>query len=234
MSRIFLVFLLILTITNCATYWKNRKNDSKDIIQLGLETPVYGAGFRIGPLPVGLFFAGGESEMGKKDLGSGVGLRGGETGVYHSQQLVFGFLGGESFHSGESLKDDSGKAIVDKHGIPVTEDERSNIKSYKLRYFSFINDPVEDRAKRKKAKFQKEFISDLAKSSNNPELKSLLPEEDPKPYGYPSHYIWQAELFLGAYGGVRLGVNFAELADFVIGFTTADILKDDLAGEAQD
>ena len=65
---------------NCATYWKNRKNDLKDIVTVGAETPMYGAAVKVGPLPIGIVFQGGESSLGKRDLGRGVGIRGGEIG----------------------------------------------------------------------------------------------------------------------------------------------------------
>lgn len=137
----------------CATYWKNRKNDFQDIVTVGAETPMYGAAVKVGPLPIGVLFQGGESEMGKKDLGRGIGLRGGQFGTYHSQQLVFGILGGESFHSGLPTMDAKGNWLVDKKGIPLTKEERANVKSYKMRYYSYWYDPVKDRQKKKKRAF---------------------------------------------------------------------------------
>ena len=43
--------------------------------------------------------------------------------------------------------------------------------------------------------------------------------------GYNS--LLQLEISLGLYGGIRAGINLAEIADFLIGFTTLDILDDD-------
>ncbi|MCB1137598.1 MAG: hypothetical protein KDK23_02540 [Leptospiraceae bacterium] len=43
--------------------------------------------------------------------------------------------------------------------------------------------------------------------------------------GYNS--LFQVEFSLGLYGGIRAGINLAEIADFLIGFTTLDILDDD-------
>lgn len=63
---------LLLTLSfflQCATYWKNRKNDFQDIVTVGAETPMYGAAVKVGPLPIGVLFQGGESEMGKKRFG---------------------------------------------------------------------------------------------------------------------------------------------------------------------
>lgn len=223
----FYLLFTIFFIVNCATYWNNRKRDAQDMIQVGVETPVYGAGVRLGPLPLGLYFAGGESEYGARDLGEGYGLRGGDFGKYHSQGLVYTFLGGENFYSGEALLSDDKKIIVDKHGIALTADERSNKKSYNMRYFSYFDDPVEERKKRKKEKFRKEFIKDLTEDGFPEELKAYIPEEDSKPFGYPSHFLWQIDTFIGIYGGARVGFNIAEIADFILGFTTLDMLDDD-------
>lgn len=231
LSRLFGILFLNIFLLDCATYWANRKNDAKDVFQAGVETPVYGIGFRVGPIPIGFFFAGGETETGKRDLGSGVGLRGGEVGSYHSQQLVFGYLGGEKFHSGEPMRDDEGEVLTDDKGIPLTENERANLKSYNMRYFSFFSDPVADRQKRKKDAFMREYIEDRIPESQKEDLKAYIPEPDPKPFGYPSHFSYQVDLFFGVHGGLRVGFNFAELLDFLLGFTTVDILKDDVAGE---
>jgi hypothetical protein len=226
-----LLYLFILSgfFFNCDTYWENRRKDAQDIFHIGVETPVYGAGFRVGPLPIGLYFEGGETELGKRDLGSGIGLRGGEFGTYHSQALVFGFLGGEDFYSGEPIRTEDGKVVVDKHGIGLSLDERANLKSYKMRYFSYFDDPVSERKKRKKEEFRKQFIEELIQEGLSPELKAYIPEEDKKPFGYPSQFLWQLDLFLGIYGGARVGFNIAECADFFVGFTTFDMLDDDVA-----
>lgn len=228
--RIFPVLLFLSLTTHCATYWKNRKNDFQDIVTVGAETPMYGAAVKLGPLPVGFLFVGGESEMGKRDLGRGVGIRGGELGGYHSQQLVFGILGGESFFSGQPLKDEKGNWLVDKKGIAFTEDERANLKSYKMRYLSLFNDPVKERKRRKKESFQRELTKDIIKSTGKEEFAIYLPKEDLKPYGYPPGFLWNVEIAGGVYGGARLGFNFGEAFDFLIGFTTLDMLDDDIEG----
>ncbi|GBF50045.1 lipoprotein [Leptospira ryugenii] len=192
---------------------------------------MYGAAVKVGPIPVGLLFLGGESELGKKDLGRGWGLRSGKVGSYHSQQLVYTFLGGESFHSGEPIKDEKGNWMVDEKKIPLTEDDRSNIKSYKMRYFVFWNDPVKDRKKRKKAKFQRELTYDLVKQTGKTEFLVYLPKEDKKPFGYPDGFLWNVEFVAGLYGGGRFGINVGEIADFLLGFTTLDLYDDDVEGK---
>ncbi|MCB1320085.1 MAG: hypothetical protein KDK34_07525 [Leptospiraceae bacterium] len=39
--------------------------------------------------------------------------------------------------------------------------------------------------------------------------------------------FFQVEVSVGMYGGVRLGLNLAELCDFLLGWTTLDLLRDD-------
>lgn len=229
--RSLLLLLLASLSIQCATYWKNRKNDFQDIVTVGVETPMYGAAVKLGPIPIGFLFQGGESEMGKRDLGRGVGLRGGELGSYHSQQLVFGILGGESFFSGYPVMDEKGNWMVDKKGIAFTENERANIKSFKMRYISHFNDPVKDRKKRKKETFQRELTKDLIKLTGKEEFAVYLPKQDEKPYGYPPGFVWNVEIAVGAYGGGRFGFNISEALDFLVGFTTLDMLDDDIEGK---
>ncbi|WP_109020833.1 LIC13411 family adhesin [Leptospira kobayashii] len=229
--RFWTPILLLFLLADCATYWKNRRKDMQDVVTVGAETPMYGAAVKIGPLPIGFLFQGGESEMGKRDLGRGYGLRGGDFGGYHSQQLVFGILGGESHHSGLPMLDDKGNWIVDKKGIPLTEDERANLKSYKMRYYSYFNDPVGERKKRKKETFQRELTLDIVNQTGNKELMMYLPKGEEKPFGYPKGFLWNIEFVGGIYGGARVGFNIAEALDFVLGFTTFDMFDDDLEGK---
>lgn len=224
-------FLLPLFSIQCATYWSNRKNDLQDIVTIGAEKPMYGAALQVGPVPVGVLFLGGETEPGKYEEGVGLGLRGGEFGLYRSQQLVYFFLGGASFLSGEPIRDNKGKQIRDKKGVLLSENERANIKSYTYRYFAFFNDPIKNRKKRKKESFKRQAAEDLVKETGKPEYYAYMPEADPKPFGYPAGTSWKVEATVGLYGGARVGVNFAELADFVLGILTYDLLEDDVEGK---
>lgn len=228
-DRIFLfTFLFLFTLQNCATYWENRRKDFQDIFTLGVEDPGYGAGFRMSFLSIGFHFQGGETEAGKKDKGKGYGIRGGSLGKYHSQQLVFGFMGGESFYFGEPVVDEEGKLEL-QEGIPRVENDRDNLKSHKLRYLKFYRDPPSERRKRNKEKIRKKIIEDLIDSTGKEEeYAPYLPPEKQKPYGYPNSYLYQIEFFGGAYFALRAGFNIAEFFDFLLGFTTYDLLEDDL------
>lgn len=193
---------------------------------------MYGAALQVGPIPLGLLFLGGETEPGKYEEGVGYGLRGGDFGKYRSQQMVYFFLGGASFLFGEPIRDDKGKEIRDKKNkILLSEDERANIKSFSYRYYSFFNDPIKDRKKRKKEAYKRYAAEDLVKETGKPEFYAYMPEADPKPFGYPSGTSWKIEATAGLYGGGRVGFNFAELADFVLGIFSYDLLGDDVAGK---
>ena len=226
--KILLFPILLFFCIDCATYWNNRRKDLQDVITIGAEKPVYGFSLKLAPVHAGFLFVGGETEPGKKDLGDGAGLRGGSFSSYFSQQLVFGWLGGETFYSGELELNDEGK-IQYENKIPFVKEPRDNIKSHDLKYIDIIRDPPKNRAKRKKEEVRRVIIKKALEDNPNasPTVLSYLPKENPKPFGYPSSYLYQIEITIGLYGGVRFGFNPAELLDFVLGFTTYDLYDDD-------
>lgn len=221
----FLVISMI--ILNCSTYLNHRKKDLQDITTFGIEKPGYGIGLRLSVLPLGFFFQGGESAPGKKDIGEGFGLRGGSFGKYFTQQLVFGAFGGETFYSGEPFLSEEGKPILED-SVVLTDSERDNLKSYNLKYLKLFSDPPKERQKRSKEKLKKVIVEKLIEKNPDPTILSYLPKESKKPYGYPNEYKYQIEVFFSMYYGIRVGINFSELVDFLLGFTTLDILGDDV------
>jgi hypothetical protein len=221
------VFIPIFIFLNCSTYSYHRRKDLQDIATFGIEKPGLGIGLRISVLPLGLFFQGGETSPGKKDKGEGYGLRGGSFGKYYTQQLVFGAFGGETFHFGEPVLSEDGSPILEDSVIQ-TGSERDNLKSYNLKYLKIFTDPPKERQKRSKEKIKRTIAEQLYEKKPKPELLSYLPKESKKPKGYPGEYKYQFEVFLGMYYGVRIGINFSELVDFLLGFTTLDILGDDV------
>jgi hypothetical protein len=222
-----LFFLIIFLFQNCSTYLQYRKKDLQDVVTLGLEKPGYGLGMRISVIPIGFYFQGGQSSPGKLDIGEGYGLRGGNFSRYTSQQLVFGFLGGETFFSGNPKLSDNGEPIKEDTVIQ-TESDRDNLKSYNVKYLKIFSDPPKERQKRSKEKTKKVITETLLKNNSNPALLAYIPVESKKPNGYPSEYKYQVELFFSLYYGFRIGINFSELVDFLLGFTTLDILEDDI------
>ncbi|MEM7184629.1 MAG: hypothetical protein AAF518_27285 [Spirochaetota bacterium] len=207
---------------------KNRKNDAIDVFHAGVELPAYGFGLRFGPLALGFLFIGGETEMGAKDKGEGWGMRGGYLGKYKSQQLIFGLLGGERFHSLELVLDEKQKPSFDKHGLPELKSSRDMLKSHNMRYLTFYDDPPFERRKRKKERVRRHYIEEFEK--NNPDSLALqyIPPEELKPYGYPKTFLYQFDFVLGAGVAVRGGFNIAEFTDLLLGTLGADILEDDL------
>jgi hypothetical protein len=224
----YLLFILMIFIfQNCSTYLQYRKKDLQDVVTLGLEKPGYGLGLRISVVPIGFYFQGGETAPGKLDKGEGYGLRGGNFSKYTSQQLVFGFLGGETFFSGNPKLSENGDPIKEDTVIQ-TELDRDNLKSYNVKYLKIFSDPPKERQKRNKEKSKKIIVESLLKKNTNPALLAYIPVESKKPNGYPSEYKYQVEIFFSMYYGFRIGINFSELVDFLLGFTTLDILEDDI------
>lgn len=227
-----LSFLILLLLSDCATYWNQRRKDAEDIVTIGAETPMYGISFKFAPINAGFLFQGGETETGKKDKGKGIGLRGGTIGIYKSQQLTFGLSGGELFHHGEAEVDDAGKVVLENK-VPKVADKRDNIKSHSLKYIDILNNPVKERKKRKKETALRTIINDMTSQNAeiDPAVLAYLPKENPKPKGYPNSYLYQFEFVIGIYGGIRIGFNPAELLDLLLGFTTYDLLNDDVEPE---
>lgn len=225
-TTILSIILASLLLSNCATYWHNRKNDFMDVFTVGFEKNSYGAGVRIGPLAAGFMFQGGSSKNPDPEKGKSFGLRGGRIGKYYSRQMVFGILGGESFQPGQ-LSEEAVKAYQKTGKIPDPEDERSGLKSHDVKYMSFYNDPPSERRKRRKEKLQREMAEEMIRQSGDESIRMYMPGKPRKRYGYPASYLFQVEVYVGLFGGIRLGMNFAELLDFILGFAGADILKDD-------
>jgi hypothetical protein len=226
MLRYFGIFIILLFIS-CASftdYADYRRKDLQDIATIGVESKAIGFGVRISFLSLGFFF------QGKTEEATGYGLRGGSISEYQTSQLVFGFLGGETFVSGEVLKDSDGKPIIN-NGIPLVLDSRDNLKSHKLKYMSFYKDPPVARRKRQKDKERREIITDLVEKTGDETLLLQIPAIKKKANGYSPEYLYQVEVFLGVYGGVRLGINFAEVLDFILGLSSLDILEDDVQGQ---
>ncbi|EQA45222.1 hypothetical protein LEP1GSC050_3251 [Leptospira broomii serovar Hurstbridge str. 5399] len=256
--RLFPILLSFVFCFNCATYWSQRKNDLQDVFTAGVENPGYGLGVRVGPLAAGFVFQGGETEPGKKNLGTGYGIRGGSIGSYRSQQLIFGILGSDKFHAlPKGIKaappvpkvpdvdvqaPEGGNAnpgllfpeLPEEEGNNNenseidTLDERQKAKSFDIRYLKFYNIPVEERRKQKKEAFFRKYIENLDPDKKNEALQSFLAENPVNKDDYPKAFLFQLELYVGARYGIRIGFNVAELLDFLIGFTGLDILEDDI------
>ncbi|MGJ4787605.1 LIC13411 family adhesin [Leptospira koniambonensis] len=247
----FCIFLLGLVVIDCSTYWSHRKKDLGDVFTAGIESPGYGIGVRIGPLATGFVFQGGESEPGKRDLGKGYGLRGGTYGPYRSQQLIFGFLGSEKFHSlppetspqKEETKKPEPKSQTaenilllpenpeseqDPNPTPELSDERLNSKSYEIRYLRFYNNPVSERRKAKKEAFFRRYLESLDPHKRNEAIQTFLTQNPKNKDDYPSAFLYEVEIYISIRYGIRLGFNFGEFLDFLLGFAGIDLMEDDI------
>ncbi|TGL61130.1 LIC13411 family adhesin [Leptospira sarikeiensis] len=248
-SHFLIIFLLSIITIDCSTYWSHRKKDLADVFTAGVESPGYGVGVRIGPLATGFVFQGGESEPGKRDLGTGYGLRGGSYGKYRSQQLIFAFLGGEKFHSmpneeilpkeepkqAETKPSDNFLILPetndpeqDPNPTPELSDERQNAKSYEIRYLRFYNNPVSERRKAKKEAFFRKYLESLDPQKRNEAIQNFLAQNPKNKDDYPSAFLFEVELYISIRYGIRIGFNFAEFLDFLLGFTGFDLLEDDI------
>lgn len=113
--------------------------------------------------------------------------------------------------------------------VPEFLNERYNIKSQKLRYLSFYNIPTAERRKRKKEEFYKRFIEGQNFDRNDPAVQNALQAFNKRKDGYPKSFLYQIEVYLGIYVGLRIGFNPAELFDFLVGLAGLDLLEDDTA-----
>ena len=171
---------------------------------------------------------------------NGIGLRNGNTNFYHSEQLVYSVLGGESFYSGTIRYNSDCNPILSYKMKTLNQEffnfqessyihDRPNLKSHDLKYLRIFTDPPKARAKRVKEKVFEDVLESL--KDENPELyekaKEFIPKKSNKPFGYPKSYLYSVELSVGIYYGFRIGVNFSEVLDFFLGFTKIDILSDD-------
>lgn len=64
---------------------------------------------------------------------------------------------------------------------------------------------------------------------NDPAVQNALQNFNKRKDGYPRSFLYQIEVYLGIYAGLRIGFNPMELLDFLVGFTGLDLLEDDVA-----
>jgi hypothetical protein len=171
---------------------------------------------------------------------NGIGLRNGNANSYHSEQLVYTALGGETFYPGVirynsdcnpilSYKMKTANQEFYTYGENSYIHDRPNTKSHELKYLTLFADKPKARAKRVKEKVFEDILENL--KDENPELyekaKDYLPKKSKKPFGYPKSYLYSVEFSAGLYYGFRIGINFSEVLDFLLGIIKVDILSDD-------
>lgn len=228
--------------SSCSTlYWSQRAKDGADIFTFELQTQSYGASVRTGPVKLGLNY--------KSQDGVGIGLRGGEVGRFIDSEFALFLLGSDRLN--DLWSKDASTAKVPSPGGDIAPADREPAPESPL-----PSEPPEDSSsaapsdasitKRKNAPAGK-------KEGAPPTLPSLIVLRRKNlnarsPFGTaipfqkadplfkkgrqdryaPVHHFTAVEMTVGLYFGVKVGINFGELLDFLTGFFGADILSDDL------
>lgn len=184
-------------------YYHNRVFDFTDIFHLGVEKDVYGVSGFVGPVGIGLQ---------KADKGVGAGGRFGYIGVYNTG----------SDESVVLLSPDGKKEEIIKYGScnPIICTYAHSPKFFNT-LPQFRDDPYV-RSWRKNMKVYFTFI--LPSSSKLPaSQRSSFNNEYSVGYSY-----FPVEFSIGLYLGIRVGINFDELADFLVGLAGYDLMDDDM------
>ena len=209
---IFILLLLVIFQINCITL-KNRLNDFKDIFTIGLEKEIYGTSFFIWCLGGGL--------QNSSD-GVGYGFRRGYLGKY--------FTGGigkvPEFYklkrSRWSVRP-ARIARINHTNLYGNSDLIDNSLAFRI-----FEENVSSRDKKKEFLVSNIFLFE----AEIPEI--IYSEKDPINddlyYSriYPNcNAPFTTEFSLGLYYGFRVGFNFSEAFDFVVGIFGFDPMKDD-------
>ena len=198
-------------LVNCASvYLHNRLRDAGDIITVEFNTSAYGVSARVGPLKAGAYY--------KAPAGFSGGLRGGRIGRHHSAEFTALFFGADYF-SELALADllppatPQGQA---KAGKGAEGEEQEGAKKAKK-----AAGPALVTVQRRKAFRARAPLGTLAPAHAK---KNLLRSEDV--FTVPA-YFSQVELSVGLFVGVKIGLNPGELLDFLLGWFTVDLYRDD-------
>ncbi len=203
----YLLILFLLSFSNCASfqnYLSNRALDFTDILTLGGEVNTYGGS-------AWLWCFGGGAQVGQ--YGEGYGMRNGYVGYYRTGgNKTFGKLKmGNSFFLMNSQE----------HIPEAYKTARSMKKKYTHANFLFLI-PANLNNRR-----SYRYYNGIPIDSTN--YNSISNSDSNNPYLYPMLCNAPAtvELSLGLGIGGRIGINFSEIFDFVLGFTTFDVMEDD-------
>ncbi len=202
-----------------SAYLRNRAMDARDVFTVQAESRSYGAALRVGPLKAGLSY--------KSPEGRSVGLRGGEAGESYSADFTAFFFGADYFSSAPIRFD--GWRPPPRHAADNPEKDAAQdsgadtagAASDAGSAASTTEAPARLRLRNKEFRALAPFGTEKAAHR----ARSLARDEDVE--WAPPVYFTQIELSLGAYGGVRLGVNAGELLDLLLGIFTIDLYSDD-------
>lgn len=210
-------------LVNCAAtrnYLENRLRDSGDIFHLGIEKDVYGASIFNDSVGLGIQHSAN---------GKGIGMRYGNIGLYKTGgkmlKLRFKIIGSRTHH--DLCRDIDDTKCLDKIGNYFTS-YISYGNSFIFHNTSFHQAFRQTNRNHSKHVALNMFI-DLGGGRGNHPVYDTDPKEDNR----GNYTILPIEISAGLYLGIRLGFNFSELADFLVGFVGFDPLGDDIAGIPQ-
>lgn len=194
-------------------YLKNRARDLGDILTLEAETRSYGVSVRIGPVQAGLSY--------KSPAGKAVGLRGGHAGMHNTAQFTALFFGADYF-TAEPMKDIDGSEkdqplnTANQKKLPVGTEEfkKSGTEAVENETIGILK----NRNKSYRARSPFGTLVPLYKKKHTLKTKGKFA---------PASYFTQIDVSLGAYLGIRIGINPGELLDFLLGWFKIDIYSDD-------
>lgn len=187
-------------------YLKNRGRDTLDIVTLEVQTRSYGASMRAGPLKAGLNY--------QSSAGSSAGLRGGDAGTHHGEEVTFFFAGRDVFGKAPPA---AAPAEDSKTEPPVPESE-STAPAVEPAPAADVDPLLENRGKTFAA------FSPFGTTLPAYRKRSVFKTKG----GFaPAYYYTQLEISLGLFLGLRIGINPGELVDALAGIFTLDPLSDD-------
>ncbi|MCB1138674.1 MAG: hypothetical protein KDK23_07960 [Leptospiraceae bacterium] len=178
------LLLLLLSSSNCATYWKHRQKDTADVFSAGYQQESYGLSLRFGPAKAGLHY--------KSDNGLDAGYRQGYVDRFRTQSFVLLVLGSDILEGPVGPEDsDPSRISPEKESEPQSGDPEE-IRDTGAPYDS--NDRGDttvdtDRSgeqlspqqrKQAEAQMQKLLKMDLEEIKQLPQFKSLDPEQQKK------------------------------------------------------
>jgi hypothetical protein len=223
--RIIAIIFLILNfffLSNCASlqnYFINRGNDLKDIVHIGVEEDVYGASIFVDSIGLGIQHAAN---------GKGIGMRYGNLGIYRTGGKTF-IVRSKLSHSRDNLEPcPADKKCSRNYFLIFTNIYRYGNSSVSVN--SSYHEPFHFSNRTKKKSVALIMIVNLGSGSKQ---MGVDIETDPKEDNRGNYTILPIEISIGMYLGIRLGFNFSELADFLVGFIGFDPLGDDIAGIPQ-
>ncbi len=204
--RLIAIFLIsqILFCASAKRYVANRGNDLKDIVNIGVEKDVYGIQFA--------YFIGYQNAVN----GEGYGLRFGYFGAY---------LTGDRFNKIFILDKNETNSVVKKQEQVFPG--YSSFDTTTIYHKAKILDDI--RAARKEHLI---VVSNSFGRCQMDEAKYrniLLTKGRGCSYYSQRYYPLPMEFFIGYNYGFRIGINFTELLDFLVGIVGFDALGDDIS-----